>query len=1065
MRDFIALRIARALFITAAAVAALGAALYAAVPMALAPSMRELLVGSCLAFTLACAVAAARLRSANLTRLVLGMGWLLLLLVGVLSFGLGEGVSSLYHGYVVVTVCMVAVLVSRRAALALAGGAVLLALLLAAAEAGGWLPGGAELPRRPLPLRLLSLALVIATGTLVATTITHIVARQVREVEQRGRRFAALLRIAADWYWELDEQLRFSKVSEEFAGASGLAAETRIGKHPWQLPIGLSDDALDAHHADLEAHRPFHDLIARRPRADGGVRFVSISGETRFDERGIFRGYWGVGRDVTDEVRLRQAREASELRYRELFDRSLSALVLHRNGKVLDANVAAQQLFGYGDLAAMRGCNLLDHYPDPEQRARTAARLRQMETMPIGSSLPVADFVVRSVDGRRMLVNVRSVSVDAAGGPAALSIYADETERRSAENALRGSQELLAKVLATSPDLIALTETASGRFVMVNDSFTRLLGYSAAETIGRSSAQLGTWHHAADRARLVEAIGRHGQVQNVALSFVAKSGVAVPMLVSAAGFEFDGRGYLVINARDVSASERARLEREVMFDNASIGIAFTRGQRFVQANPRFEQMFGFAPGTLAGRPGSVVWGSGAEYAEIGRSYGPRLAQGLPVEFERSRLNADGTLSWFRVLGKAVDPSHPIAGGTVWICEDITERRGVEQAMQQARDAAEAASRAKSAFLANTSHELRTPLNGLLGLARLSQRPELDPQRRREYIDQIAASAQSLADIIADILDLSKIEAGKLSVEAVPFDLAATVRALHRAYLELAQARSLALTLEIDGDVPAMVCGDPVRTRQILSNYVTNALKFTVEGGVHIAVSRTRGGEVRVAVRDSGPGIDAATRARLFHPFTQADGSTTRRYGGTGLGLSICRELATLMGGRVGVDSEPGHGSLFWAELPLPETDEADPVSGFGGLDERALAGTRVLVVEDNAVNMMICVALLEQHGVRVAQANNGREAIDAVNAAAHNGDPFDAVLMDVQMPVMSGHEATRVLRQRHDASALPIIALTAAALVSEREQALAAGMNDFLTKPIEPKRLLRSLARALSQPA
>jgi CheY-like chemotaxis protein len=205
------------------------------------------------------------------------------------------------------------------------------------------------------------------------------------------------------------------------------------------------------------------------------------------------------------------------------------------------------------------------------------------------------------------------------------------------------------------------------------------------------------------------------------------------------------------------------------------------------------------------------------------------------------------------------------------------------------------------------------------------------------------------------------------------------------------------------------------------------------------------------------------QAQLFRPFTQADQSTTRRFGGSGLGLSICLELATLMGGRVGVDSTPGQGSRFWAELPLPPAPARDDSSGFGELDVPSLAGTRVLMVEDNAVNMTIAVAMLEQWGVEVEQAGDGAQALEAVAAAARAGRPFDLVLMDVQMPVMSGYEATRTLRLRPESRELPIIALTAAALTSEREQALASGMNGFLTKPIDAQHLHDTIAGALGR--
>ena len=224
-----------------------------------------------------------------------------------------------------------------------------------------------------------------------------------------------------------------------------------------------------------------------------------------------------------------------------------------------------------------------------------------------------------------------------------------------------------------------------------------------------------------------------------------------------------------------------------------------------------------------------------------------------------------------------------------------------------------------------------------------------------------------------------------------------------------------------------------------------------------------GGKLRFEVEDTGPGITGEVCARLFQPFTQADQSTTRRFGGSGLGLSICRELATLMNGTVGVESEPGRGSCFWAELPLPATEAPAHDSGFGVLEPSPLAGTRVLMVEDNAVNMTIAVAMLEQWGVSVDQAFDGAQAVVAVEQAAAQGRPFDLVLMDVQMPVMSGYEATRVLRARLAGRTLPVIALTAAALSSEREQALASGMTGFLTKPIDARQLHDSLVTALDR--
>jgi CheY-like chemotaxis protein len=335
----------------------------------------------------------------------------------------------------------------------------------------------------------------------------------------------------------------------------------------------------------------------------------------------------------------------------------------------------------------------------------------------------------------------------------------------------------------------------------------------------------------------------------------------------------------------------------------------------------------------------------------------------------------------------------------------------------------------------------------------------------QYLEQIQDSAQSLSGIISDILDLSKIEAGKFSIEAVPFNLRHLLKAVHHAYQSLATARSLQLQLDIAPEVPATVLGDPVRLRQILSNYITNGLKFTERGEVRLEVAMSahpaRAGQVRFTVSDTGPGIDTATQKRLFQPFTQADDSTTRRFGGTGLGLSICKELAELMDGAVGVDSTPGIGSRFWAELPLPPTDLPVIDPRVEAEDIQRLEGLRVLLVEDNPVNMMIGVAMLEQWGVEVTQAVDGAEGVAAVERAQAAQRPFHVVLMDVQMPRLSGHEAARQLRCLYGAEELPIIALTAAALVSEREEALASGMNDFLTKPIDVHKLRLALIRAL----
>jgi signal transduction histidine kinase/ActR/RegA family two-component response regulator len=467
-------------------------------------------------------------------------------------------------------------------------------------------------------------------------------------------------------------------------------------------------------------------------------------------------------------------------------------------------------------------------------------------------------------------------------------------------------------------------------------------------------------------------------------------------------------------------------------------------------------MLGWDPGSLAGQAGMVVWPSAKDYETVGTLIGPKLAYRETVDFEWTLRKRDGAQLLARIRARAIDDEQPTAGGTIWIIEDITQRRAFELALADARDAAETANRSKSAFLANMSHELRTPLNGVIGLARLALDPDLPPARKDKYLQGVIDSAQTLTRIVSDILDLSKIEAGKLAIEDDDFDLHALIDTIETTYSQLATEKGLEFGVQRSDDVPRFVRGDALRVRQILGNFLSNALKFTSRGRIDLGVERVADG-LRMSVRDTGIGIDMRTQERLFARFTQADASTTRRFGGTGLGLSICRQLARLMKGAVGVESTPGAGSTFWAILPLPAA--AAPMPDGARADGANLAGMHVLLVEDNEVNMLIAEAMLQAWGVVVEQAGDGRAAIDAVERAFERGKPFDAVLMDVQMPVMSGYEATAMLRQRYDKQRLPIIALTAAALTTEQRQSEALGMNDFVAKPIDELALQAALAR------
>jgi len=386
----------------------------------------------------------------------------------------------------------------------------------------------------------------------------------------------------------------------------------------------------------------------------------------------------------------------------------------------------------------------------------------------------------------------------------------------------------------------------------------------------------------------------------------------------------------------------------------------------------------------------------------------------------------------------------------------------------ARDAAEASRRAKAQFLANMSHEIRTPMNAVIGLTNLLQNTPTTPEQS-EYLTAIGSSSQNLLVILNDILDSSKMEAGKLTLEQIAFRLPEAVSGLRTLFRYAADSKGLALDVTVADDVPPAIVGDPVRLQQVLVNLVSNALKFTRQGGVAVRVDVAPGpvaaGHValRFEVQDSGIGIPADKLAAIFEDFSQANASTTREFGGTGLGLSIARNLVQLHGGQLGVSSEEGVGSQFYFELTYALADPAlarpDAVSGPLPAFEPAL---RVLVAEDNRLNQLVARKTLENWNVQVVIAENGRLAVEQVLAAA---TPFDAVLMDVQMPELDGYGATRALRQHcPDATRLPIIGLTASVLPEDRSLALAAGMNDILAKPFEPAVLYARLAHFTGRP-
>ena len=440
-----------------------------------------------------------------------------MLLTGAAAVTLHGGMRDPALGLLGLVVCVTAAVTSLRAGIAMAAFAILEVAGVAVIELRAATAAGiaTQETMSMLLLRCLVIGSGLAAGALTARVISH----YVRAADERARHAGELLHLAADWYWEQDRDYRFTRLVDPSARMDPALIGLRLGNTPWELAeSGMSEAQLDAHRADLEGHRPFSGLLVRGRQVDGRSRVHSVSGKPRFTAAGVFDGYWGVGRDVTDEIRTQRAFAASETRYRELFERSPSPFFLHRHGIIFDANPSAARLFGFADPEAMRGARVFDLHPEGESRRRVEERVALLERQSTGEGVPVSDFQALRVDGKRINVQATGVRVDAAGGPATLTIMFDITARLAAEAALRRSEAMLSHLFATSPDCIGLSEIETGRYTMVNAAFCQLTGFAEQEVLGRTATELGLWHDLNDRERLRAAMVRDGRVAEMPAS-------------------------------------------------------------------------------------------------------------------------------------------------------------------------------------------------------------------------------------------------------------------------------------------------------------------------------------------------------------------------------------------------------------------------------------------------------------------------------------------------------------------------------------------------------------------
>jgi PAS domain S-box-containing protein len=660
------------------------------------------------------------------------------------------------------------------------------------------------------------------------------------------------------------------------------------------------------------------------------------------------------------------------------------------------------------------------------------------------------------------MVSARGVQIPGASR-AAIWIIEDISERKRLEQETRQNEDRLRQILENSPAGVSINNEG-GHSIFANRRLVELLAI-APEDLGKRSTK-DSWLRPADREAFLAQIHRDGMVTDYRADFVRTDGTPLTVLLSSTFMDFAEGRCLVTWIYDITERQKAEdavriasAEQTAVLEAATLGIAFIRDRIIVRGNRRLELLFGYETGELIGQSTRVWYASDADYSAGGGTVYEQLSRGETHQREQELVRKDGSRFWCRLSGSAVDASD-LGRGTVWMLEDVTEARAAAEALARAKELAEDAAKTKSDFLANMSHEIRTPMNAIIGMAHLALKTEMTP-RQRDYVKKIQGSGQHLLGIINDILDFSKIEAGKLNVEHTDFELDKLLDNVANLVSEKTTAKGLELVFDVEPEVPRNLVGDSLRMGQVLINYANNAVKFTEKGEIDIIfrVKERSATDVLLycAVKDTGIGLTPDQQGRLFQSFSQADASTTRKYGGTGLGLSISKKLAELMGGTVGVDSVPGEGSTFWFTARL----------GIGAakarnlLPEPDLRGRRVLVVDDNDNARLVLNDLLAGMTFKVTDVASGQAAVEQVRELGETPEAVEIVFLDWQMPGMDGIETARRIKSLGLRNEPHLVMVTAHGREEVLKQAQEVGIEDVLIKPVNASLLFDTAMRVL----